>query len=262
MGSASRTALESSKVVLSALPIRGERVGTELLAAARSVAGSPQLRSILADPGISAEDKGRAVGSVFAKLDPTAVSVLAAMSAERWSSPDDLVAGIEEIGVRALVTSAPAGVSIERELFVFETASRSNSELELALSSKLGSPDAKAALVEKLLDGASEQTRVLVTHLVRSPRGRRVGEALRNAAAIAADQADLGIAIVRTATALTAPQLRRLEKALGARYGRKLSINQVIDATLIGGVRISIGDDVIDGSVATRLSDLRLQLVG
>jgi F-type H+-transporting ATPase subunit delta len=106
------------------------------------------------------------------------------------------------------------------------------------------------------------QTRILVGHLVRQPRGRRMGEALRNASAIVADQAGLGIATVRTATPLTSAQLTRLESTLSARYGRKLSINQVIDGTLIGGVRISIGDDVIDGSVATRLSDLRLQLVG
>jgi F-type H+-transporting ATPase subunit delta len=190
------------------------------------------------------------------------VALLAAMSAERWSTAGEFVAGVEELGIRALVVSAPKGISIERELFTFETAVRSNSELELAVSSKLGSGEAKTALVERLLDGASPQTRALVAHLVRSARGRRIGESLRNAAAVAADQGNLGIATVRTATALSGEQLSRLEKILSARYSRKLSINQVIDDTLIGGVRISVGDDVIDGSVATRLSDLRLSLVG
>ena len=262
MGSASRTALEAAKTVLATLPIRSERVGDEVLAASRSIQGSAQLRSLLVDPGISPEDKGRLVGRVFARLDASAVSLLAAMSAERWSTPDEFVAGVEEIGIRALVVAAPAGTSIDREIFAFQTALRSDSQLELAVGSKLGSPDAKAALVERLLFGASAATRILVSHLVRQPRGRRIGEALRSAAAIAADQAGLGIATVRTATPLTTAQLTRLEGTLSARYGRKLSINQVIDGTLIGGVRISIGDDVIDGSVATRLSDLRLQLVG
>jgi F-type H+-transporting ATPase subunit delta len=262
MGSASRTALEASKKVLAALRVRSERVGDEVLAASRAIEGSAQLRSILADPGISAEDKGTVVGRVFAKLDPSSVALLAAMSAERWSTPAEFVAGIEEMGIRALVVSAPKGVNIERELFAFETAVRSDSELELALSSKLGSPVAKAELAERLLAGASPQTRVLVAHLVRAPRGRRIGEALREAAEVAADQAGLGIAIVRSAAPLGAAQLGRLESILSARYGRKLSINQVIDDTLIGGVRISVGDDVIDGSVATRLADLRLQLVG
>jgi len=49
---------------------------------------------------------------------------------------------------------------------------------------------------------------------------------------------------------------------LATAYGRKIVINQVIDPALIGGVRITIGDDVIDGTVRTRLDDLRLRLAG
>ncbi|WP_210479049.1 F0F1 ATP synthase subunit delta [Naasia sp. SYSU D00948] len=262
MGSASRSALEASKTVLASMPVRSERVGEEVLAAARTIASSAQLRSLLADPGISPEDKGGLVGRVFAKLDRTAVALLAAMAAERWSTQDEFVAGIEEIGIRALVASAGPETNVQSELFAFENAVRSDSALELAVSSKLGSPEAKSTLVERLLGGASPQTRVLVSHLVRQPRGRRIGESLRNAAAVAADQAGLGIAVVRTATPLTLAQLTRLQDVLSRRYGRKLSVNQVVDETLVGGLRISIGDDVIDGSVATRLSDLRLQLVG
>ncbi|HEY8590427.1 MAG TPA: F0F1 ATP synthase subunit delta, partial [Naasia sp.] len=93
-------------------------------------------------------------------------------------------------------------------------------------------------------------------------RGRRIGALLRRTAGVIADEAGLGIATVVTATPLAPAQLQRLERVLSVRYGRSLSINQVIDETLIGGVRISVGDDVIDGSVATRLSDLRLQLAG
>ncbi len=262
MGSASRSALEASKTVLASLPVRSERVGDEVLAAARTIGSSAQLRALLADPGISPEDKGALVGRVFAKFDKTSVALLAAMAAERWSTADEFVSGVEEMGIRALAASAPPESNIQSELFAFESAVRSDAALELGVSSKLGSPDAKSRLVERLLIGASPQTRVLASHVVRLPRGRRAGEVLRNAATIAADQAGLGMAIVRTATPMTLAQLTRLQDILSRRYGRKLSVNQVVDETLIGGVRISIGDDVIDGSVATRLSDLRLQLVG
>ena len=53
-----------------------------------------------------------------------------------------------------------------------------------------------------------------------------------------------------------------LAKSLSSRYGRNLTINQVIDASVVGGLKVQIGDDVIDGSIATRLKDLRLQLAG
>ncbi|MCU1438052.1 MAG: synthase subunit delta [Naasia sp.] len=261
MGSSSREALVESKRLLATLGAKKESVGASLLAAARAIDGSGQLRSFLTDPGATPEDKGRVVGKVFVAADATAVALLAGMSAERWSDAKEFVAGVEEIGFRALAVAGD-GESIERELFAFETAVRSDAQLELAVSSKLGGPDAKIALVETLLTNASPATRTVVTHLVRSARGRRIGPLLRRTAAIVADQAGLGIATVSTAVPLTAEQLKRLEGVLGVRYGRKLSINQVIDETLIGGVRISVGDDVIDGSVATRLSDLRLQLAG
>jgi ATP synthase delta (OSCP) subunit. len=37
-------------------------------------------------------------------------------------------------------------------------------------------------------------------------------------------------------------------------------VNQVVDSAVLGGVKVQIGDDIIDGSVLTRLQDLRLQL--
>jgi len=259
MGSASREALATAKAAL-ARP--SERMGEELLLASRAIAGSAQLRSVLADPGVPEADKGRILSRIFAAFDAGTIKMLGTLTAERWSRGSEFVAGVEELGLRALAASAPAGVNIERELFTFETAVRSNAELELAVSSKLGDPESKVTLVNRLLTGASNATRIIVAHVVRLPRGRRIGETLRTTAGIVADQAGLGIATVRTARPLSAQQLTRLEQALSVRYGRKLSINEVVDETLVGGVRISIGDDVIDGSVATRLADLRLQLVG
>ncbi|MFD1716004.1 F0F1 ATP synthase subunit delta [Amnibacterium flavum] len=261
MGSASRQALETAIAALDKLGSTDLATGERLLAAARAIAGSTQLRALLADPGIEAQGKSRVVNQVFSGFGDI-VPVLDAVVNARWSSGNELVDGIETLGYRAVSASAPQGVSVDRELFSFGAAVGSNSELELAVGSNLGGHGAKTVLVDRLLVNASEQTRVIVRHIVQSPRKRRFSDAIRRAASVVADQSGLGVATIRTATALTAAQLDRLEKALSVRYGRQLSINQVVDTGLIGGVRISIGDDVIDGSVATRLNDLRLQLAG
>ena len=70
------------------------------------------------------------------------------------------------------------------------------------------------------------------------------------------------VATVTSAQPIGREQLDRLRAGLSKSYGRALEINSVIDPSVIGGVRVQIGDDVIDGSVASRLNELRLQLAG
>lgn len=263
MGSATREALAASVAVLTALPGSADlATGEQLLQAGRVIADSAALRAALADDSAAAVDRTGIVGRVFGSLTPGAKSVLDSVVTGRWSSEDDLVAGIEELGIRALAESAVASATpIEDELFVFGRAVASDPDLELAVGSKLGSVDAKVVLVEKLLGGkASKQTVAIVGQLVQQPRGRRIGELLRFASSVVADQANLSIATVTSAAPLTPAQLDRLAKGLTKQYGRGLRINQVVDPAVIGGLRVAIGDDVIDGSIATRINDLRLQL--
>lgn len=263
MGSATRSALSVTLAALGSGASASPALADELLSAGRVIGGSAQLRSMLTDPGISAEAKRSAVERLFGpRYSAQTVSLLSAAASSRWSSADDFLAGIEELGIRAAAGSAPAGVSLTDELFAFETAVRSNAELELAMSSTLGDSQPKVTLVRRLLADASPQTRAIVEHLVQQPRGRRIRELLRSAAQLVADQNGLAIATVRTAAPLSTDQLTRLANALSGKYGENLSLNQVIDPDLIGGLRIAVGDTIIDGSVATRLADLRLSLVG
>ena len=264
MGSATREALGSARDALTKVAAKDAlATGTQLFEAARVIGGSAQLRSALADPSAAASDKSAVIGSIFSSVGAPARTLLSEIVASRWSNPDDLLAGIEEVGIRAVASSAAKGDSLEGELFSFGAAVSSDPELELAVGSKLGSAAAKSALVTKLLSKkASAQALAIVDHLVQQPRGRRIGELIRTAAAIVADQAGLAVATVVTASPLSAAQLDRLRAGLSKTYGLQLRLNMVIDPSIIGGVRVQIGDDVIDGSVATRINDLRLQLAG
>ena len=55
---------------------------------------------------------------------------------------------------------------------------------------------------------------------------------------------------------------QRLQDALARQYSRPVHLNVVVDPDVIGGMRVAIGDDVIDGTVANRLDDARRQLAG
>jgi F-type H+-transporting ATPase subunit delta len=262
MRSATRTALTSTRAVLAELSGSADLgTGVEILESGRIIASSQQLLNVFADPTADAVGKKVIVDRVFASRSETTRAVLTAVVASRWSSHADLLAGIEDAGIRVVAASAPSDVSIEAELFLFETAVRSDAELETALGTKLGSPTQKAALVGRLLDGkASEQTIAILSALVQQPRRRRIGELVRDASRIVADQADKLVATVITAVPLTDGQATQVARGIATRYGREITINRVVEPAVLGGVRVQVGGDVIDGTVSSRINELKLQL--
>jgi F-type H+-transporting ATPase subunit delta len=267
MGSASRAALEAAKSALASAKGVTRGTGEQLLSAGRDIAGSPQLRALLADPSVEQAEKAGLIGRIFGSLDPTSASLLGTLVGTRWSNSDQLIDGIEQIGIRAIAGSSDASggsdADIAGELFMFARAVASDPQLELAVGSKLGDPAGKAALVDALLKGKVDAgTLAIVRHLVQTPRGRRIGELLALAADIVADASGGIVANVTAAAPLTPAQLNSLASTLTTQYGREPRIAVRVDPSVIGGLRIQVGDDVIDGTIASRLSELRLQLAG
>ena len=261
MGSATRESVSAAIAALTAQSGVDLATGEQLLTAALTVDGAPHLRAALADDAADPADRQAVVNALFSGYTKTAQTVIAALVAGRWSSPDDLVGGIEQLGIRALAASAPSTVSINDELFAFSAAVASDPELELAVSSKLGAADAKVALVERLIGGkASKQTVAILSALIAQPRGRRIAELIRYASTIVAEQAGASIATVTVAAPLGVAQAGRLAKALSAQYGANIRINEVVDPSILGGMRVQIGDEIIDGTIANRITDLRLRL--
>lgn len=262
MGSATTQALEATTAALNAASGVDLGVAGELFAAARAVGGSSQLSGALADGAAAPAARAKVVADVFgAVLAPTSVSLLTSAVQQRWSSASDLLDGIEELAVRAAAIGGEADV--EAELFAFSRTVAENGELELALGSRLGDDAAKGALVTTLIGHrASAATTLIVSSLVQQPRERRVRALLQRAMRLVADQRGRKVATVVSAAPLSDAQVTRLSAALSARYGTDVSLNTVIDPTVVGGLRVQIADDVIDASVSTRLADLRQRLAG
>jgi len=263
MGSATTQALAATTAALGATSGVDLDVARELFAAARAVGDSPQLSGALADSAASVESRRKVVADVFGSaVSPATASLLTSAVEQRWSSPADLVDGIEELAVRAAAT-ADRTSDVEAELFAFSRTVADNPELELALGSRLGEAAAKGELVESLLKGrVSEATVLIAASLIRHPRERRVRQVLARATRMVADQRGRAVATVTTAAPLSAAQSDRLVAALSQRYGTAVTLNTVIDPTVVGGLRVQIADDVIDASVSSRLADLRQRLAG
>lgn len=259
MASATRAAIEAARQQLAAETPAGIEVGAGLLQAARLIAGSTQLRGVLADPGVAIERKAALLDRVLAGIPAQARSLVDALVASRWSAPGDLPLALEELGIRAVAAAGAA--ELPAELLGFAAVIASDQELELALGSSIGDPAAKRALVERLLAGkASQGAAVIAAELAGQLGGRRIGALLQRAAAFAADQHGSELARVVSAAPLSTAQLAQLEQALSAEQGRPVTVAVSLDPALIGGVRVHLGDHIIDGSVQARLRELKLQL--
>lgn len=262
MGSATTQARTATTEALASTSGVDLDVARELFAAVGAVSGSSQLSGALSDSSVPAPARAGLVSAVFGSTyRPATVALLSSAAQQRWSNAGQFVEGLEELAIQA--TSVAESADIESELFAFSRTVASNGELELALGGRLGGASAKGSLVSTLLDGrASTGTALIVSSLVQHARGRRVRALLRRAERIVADQRARIVATVYAAAPLSAEQQTRLQNALSARYGSAVTLNTVIDPTVVGGLRVQVADDIIDASVSARLADLRQRIAG
>lgn len=262
MGSATTQSLAAGRAQLAAAKSVDLETAKELFSVGRVVGDSASLLSALTAFEVDATPKLALVSKLFASTGKSTQVLVEGLVASRWSKPEDLLAAIEDLGIR-VAAQATAGGELDEELVAFGRVVSLDHDLELALGSKLSPTETKVGLARKLLANKAKPATVLVVEsLLAQPRGRRIGEMLNHAAAVAADQNGFALATVHSAQSLSSAHAKRLESTLEARYGRKVRLNVVVDPAILGGLKVQIGDDVIDGSIAARLGDLRLKLVG
>lgn len=261
MGASTRASLENIRAEVANVTPSLELV-SGVLGVGRAIAAHTSLLQALADHGHSANERVALLNSALGQASAEARAAVSTVVSQRWSKPSDLLAGIEEMAVR--VASQAAGTTdLIGELLQAGRAIRGHSDLQLALSDKRAEAVAKMALVEKIFGNKlSGPALEVAKHVVALPRGRRVSDALAQTARMVAGQQGQGLAEVRVASAITGDQQRSISETLKRRFGQDHYIDAVIDESVIGGVRIRVGDVVIDASVSKQLSDMRIQLAG
>jgi F-type H+-transporting ATPase subunit delta len=250
---------------LTADPAAAAELGNELFAVAGVLASHPALRRALADPSRPASARSELATSVLAgKISDDAAGLVAAAAAARWSAAGDLTDAVEQLAVLALVTAAEAEGhldDLEDELFRFGRIVASTPELRIALTNPFVSARAKRDLLSSLLAGkVTAESLRLVTEAAVSPLGRSLDVSLEEYARIAARRRERLVAEVHVAAPLTDQQRIRLATALSAAYGHQVHVNVVIDPKVAGGMTVRIGDELIDGSMATRLGTAKRRM--
>ncbi len=244
----------------------GARLGEDLFGVADVLRREPSLRRVTTDLSTVPDAKSGLVRQLFAEqLDPASLDLVAKAASLRWAATRDLGDALEQLGVIAVVKAADkAGQAdaLEDELFAFGRLVSENPELRDALSDPARSREDKRALLRSLLDGKATPAAVRLAEQSIAGTHRTVAVAIEEYQKVAADHRNRLVATVRVARDLGEQEKQRLTGALAGQYGRPVHLNVVVDPEVIGGIKVEIGDDVIDGTVASRLDDARRRLAG
>ncbi len=150
---------------------------------------------------------------------------------------------------------------VEDELFRFARSFEGSDALRTALSDEQIPPAKRQAIIEDLLGGkATSTTTQLISMVVGSGRTRDLPAIVDLLVARASSVKNQEVAEVRSAVALTADQQTRLAAALANATGKQVNLKVVVDPSVLGGLVATVGDTVIDGSVRTRIDQLKSRL--
>ncbi len=239
----------------------------ELFSVADLLGREKLLRNALADSGQSEQSRVALATEVFSsRVSALATEVLVQIIADRWSTDQDLVLAIEELATQAAFGVADTNGQLdatEEEIFLFGRAIDESSTLQMALTDPSSPAETKASIVRDLLAGrATAATEQVLAYTVGHLHGRRIDSVLENLCDLAARQRDRVVAEVRVARPLDADQTRRLADVLSRINGRTVRLNVAVDPSVLGGVYVKVGDEVIDGTIAAKLEQARRVVLG
>ena len=242
-----------------------KEVSEGLYAVAGLLDREPSLRRAPTDPASSPDSRRGLVDALLgSQLPGLPLSVLRGLVSSSWHSPTDLREAVETLAAQAALTAAEGdGVldDVEDELFRFARLLDREPELRSALTDYGLPDDRKVGLVRQLLGARAQPATVrLVEVVVTRPRGRSVEYSLEELSRLAAARRQRLVAHVQVARPLPLDQAERLAQALARIYGRQVQLQITVDPGVLGGVQVRVGDEVLDGTVARRLHDVRRRL--
>lgn len=258
---------EGFEPVLAARGPQAAELGDQLFAVVDALDRSGGLRRALSDPSRNGDDKaGLAEQLLGGKADPSVVELVAAAARRRWSVPEDLVEALERVAAETVLAAAQAVGALERveeELFRFGRVLAHERRVRDALTDRMATADARAEVVERLVGAQVHPvTLQLLVRAARTPRGRTMMTTLTQLGRLAAHRRERLLATVTAAVMPSSAQLQRLGAMLSAAYGRQVHVNVAVDPEVVGGLRVAVGDEIVDATVLSRLDEVRRRLAG
>lgn len=258
---------EFDQVAANLSPADLSTLADDLAAFAKLLVRENILTRLLADPADNAAPKVGLLERLAAgKVGDPALRVLKAAVSGRWSNEADLVGAVEHVARLALLVRAEReGVAgeVEEQLFRFSRILNSQPRLSALLSDHTTPVEGRAKLLRDVLEGGGAVqpvTAALLSQAVELLHGERAEDAIGDLAELAVSRRGEVVAHVTAAAELSDAQRSRLTQVLTRVYGHPVSVQLHVNPELLGGLNISVGDELIDGTLASKLAAAETKL--
>jgi F-type H+-transporting ATPase subunit delta len=238
-----------------------ESLSGDLFTVVDALDSSVALRRAMTDPTTSENARERLVHTLLdGKVSKTAVNIVAQAAQMRWAGGRSFTAALERQAVRAQLMTADSEGNLENtedELFRFARLVEANPDLRNALGDRAVPVSKRQELVEQLLTGRATPATMALAKRAVGARERTFAHTIEGFVTLAAAHKNRVVATVRVARQLTPEQRERLQRSLSRQAGREVAVQEIIDPDVLGGVRVELGDEVVEGTVADRLEQAR-----
>jgi F-type H+-transporting ATPase subunit delta len=267
----------SARLPLDLIHERGDALAAQydaetLLAAADDVRGfnvmlmeHPRVRRTLSNPGVPEDLKRQLVGDLFAEhMGAAGLGMCERLVSNRWRSPAELLDGAEiaSAWMYLLVADKRGEIEqVEEELFRFWRILLASPDLVQVMEDERVPVQRRSDLLRSLLaDKANSITLRLLNMSIARPGGVPFLLSVERAIDLAAEVKTRRVAYVTAAAPLTDQEMASLAAELGRESGAEIDVKVSVDPSILGGVIIRLGDELIDGSVRRRLKDAQREL--
>ena len=241
-------------------PGSNARITHDLNLALRALQDHPAMARALTDPSAPVATRARLIDSAFAALVPEARQTLKQCLETTWDSTKALLAWVESTAVKSAWTWAQNEGILQRsidEVFSFGQLMYRNHEVRAAVTDRRVTIEKRQELVKTLLSSTMAQPSVEIAMAAVASRQGTIDAAVQSFTEIGADLAGGRLAVVTVAKPLPPEQKDRMRVALEATLDTTIIIEEIVDPTVMGGVRVECGAEVIDSTMASRLEAAR-----
>ena len=245
-----------------------EKLSGELVSVAKMLDGEIVVTRYLTLPSEDAAPRVRLLERLFSgKVGDPTLELLKEAVSERWSANADLIDAVEHVSRQALLEVAAREDrvdEVEDQLFRFARILEAQPRLAVLLGEYGAPAEGRVGLLRNVLNSATGRsnriTNALLAQTIELLRGQSADDAVTFLAEAAVARRNEVVAQVSAAAEPSDAQRTRVTEVLSRIYGHPVAVQLQIDAALLGGLLISVGDEVIDGTLSSRLTAAEAQL--